>query len=144
MKAITSLLLTLLMLQGCHDRTPEVTAPDAHVQTSQELQIIMRKFNNLIYEHFQSELDRDEKRIEYTKDIIPLVDQLVENSRRLQQVKTTRFTAQEQQGFRTLAQQLERQSKQLKKLVGNYQTEAISQSLNEIEATCTQCHARLR
>ncbi len=140
------LMVLMILLQGCSP-SQKVSPQDAsaiHAQETQQLRIIMQKFDNLIYDHFQSELDRDEQRIEYTQEIIPLVDRLIENTQTLQKMKNLHFSPKEQEKFNTFAQQLQQESQELKRLVLTYQTESIAKTLNQIESTCSACHASLR
>lgn len=137
--------VALLMIIGCSQNIMKgETPPAVHVQKSTELQTIMHKFDNLIYQHYQSELDRDRKRIDYTKEMIVVVDDLVINSQALQSLPNQNFTAEESKGFLTLAKKLERKSEALKEIVLSYQTEKIAPTLDEINAICKQCHANLR
>ncbi len=140
MKIKTSLLIPLFLLLGCSQNSTVVSASKTHVEKSQELQMIMHKFDNLIYEHFQSELDRDEKRLEYTESMIPLIDELVENSRRLQQIQNNDLKKSKKKDFHILAKQLEMQSIRLKKMLIEYKPEEIALNLYKIKNICTQCH----
>ncbi|CAA6807765.1 MAG: Unknown protein [uncultured Sulfurovum sp.] len=129
------------MITGCTQNinTPQ-TPPAIHAQKSIQLQTIMRKFDSLVFQHLQSELDRDLKRINYTQEMILIVDDLVLNSQALQVLPKQSTNKQASKGFLTLAKSLEIKSNELKKIVLNYQTEAIAPKLNEINNICTQCH----
>ena len=132
--------ISIIFMSGCNYTIIDNDTPSSqHGQKSTELQTVMHKFDNLIYQHFQSELDRDRKRINYTQDMILIVDELIVNSKALQTLPT-----QQSEGFLTLAKSLEVKSKKLKKIVLNYQTEEISPTLDEINHICTECHANLR
>ena len=144
MKIKTSLLIPLFALLGCSQNSTVVSASKTHVQKSQELQMIMHKFDNLIYEHFQSELDRDEKRLEYTESMIPIIDELVKNSKRLQQIQNSKLNQTKKKDFLILAKQLEMQSIRLKKMMIEYKPEEIALNLYKIKNICTQCHAEIR
>ncbi len=144
MKTKTSLLIPLFVLLGCSQNSTAVSASKTHVQKSQELQMIMHKFDNLIYEHFQSELDRDEKRLEYTESMIPLIDELVENSRKLQKIQNNNLNKSKKKDFHILAKQLEMQSIRLKKMLIEYKPEEIALNLHKIKNICTQCHNEIR
>ncbi|CAA6823541.1 MAG: Unknown protein [uncultured Sulfurovum sp.] len=140
MKTLVKVSISIFFIIGCtHQEIIKDTPSAKHHQKSTELQSIMHKFENLIYQNFQSELDRDMKRMNYTQDIIVLIDDLILNSQKLQTLPT-----QQSKGFLTLAKALEKQSKELKKIVLNYQIEKIAPSLNAINNTCTQCHANLQ
>ena len=132
--------ISIIFMSGCNYAIINNDTPSSqHGQKSTELQTLMHKFDNLIYQHFQSELDRDRKRINYTQDMILIVDELIVNSKALQTLPM-----QQSEGFLTLAKSLETKSKKLKKIVLNYQTEEIAPTLDEINHICTKCHANLR
>ena len=134
----------MLLFLGCSqsfiEKRVEATT---HSQASTELQTMMHQFDNLIFQHFQSELDRDQKRIDYTKDMIIIVDKLVENSKNLQNFSNEQVKNINQQSFLTLAQNLEQKSRKLKTLVLNYKVEEISPTLDEINTICKRCHAKI-
>lgn len=104
----------------------------------------MQKFDNLIFEHFQSELDRDKKRLDYGKEMISVVDDLIDNSKALQNVLNPKLTQEKSKKFLTLANALESESEKLKKLVLAYKTEEIAPTLDQINNICTECHDTLQ
>ena len=148
MKIFIPITIGMVLFIGCSQNTTspidQTTLPKQHVVKSTELQTIMHKFDNLIFQHYQSELDRDRKRIDYTKDMIEIVDDLVINSKNLQKLSTPQFTVKESEGFLTLAKALEVKSERLKELVLDYKTEEIVPTLHEINLICTQCHSELK
>ena len=134
----------IFLFSGCYQQLLKKNVePSTHSQTSTELQTMMHQFDNLIFQHFQSELDRDQKRLDYTKDMIVIVDKLVENSKNLQNFSNNQLNNISQNSFITLAQDLEEKSKKLKRLVVNYKVEEISPTLDEINTICKRCHAKL-
>lgn len=139
MKTLLKIMITTILITGCsHQKLSDDTASSIHSTKSIELQTIMHKFDNLIFQHFQSELDRDRKRIDYTQDMILIVDDLVINSKTLQTLPN-----QQSEDFLTLAKSLEKKSKELKKIVLNYETEKIASTLDELNSICIKCHDRL-
>ena len=148
MKTVILMAIAMIFLLGC-SQTPtktvsDETLPVKHVQKSTELQTVMRKFDNLIYQHYQSELDRDRKRIDYTKDMIEIVDELVINSKTLKTLSHRSLTEEESKGFLTFASELEVKSEKLKEIVLSYKTEEIAPTLDEIVNVCMKCHDTLR
>lgn len=148
MKILIPISIILALFIGCSQNSASPVTnkrlPTEHIQKSTELQTIMHKFDNLIFQHYQSELDRDRKRLDYTKEMISVVDDLVENSKDLKNVSNTGLTEEGSKGFLTLAKALEGKSKKLKKLVLEYKTEEIASTLDEINNICTKCHDTLR
>ena len=134
----------ILLFSGCYQKLLEKRVePTTHSQTSTELQTMMHQFDNLIFQHYQSELDRDQKRIDYTKEMIVIVDKLVENSKNLQNFNSEQIKNINPENFRTLAHDLEQKSRKLKTLVLNYKVEEISPTLDEINTICKRCHAEI-
>ncbi len=140
MKTLLQIIISTIFIIGCsHNIEKNDTPPSIHSAKSTKLQTIMHKFDNLIYQHFQSELDRDQKRIDYTQDMILVVDDLIVNSKTLQTLPN-----QQSESFLTLAKSLEENSKELKKSILNYQTEEIASTLDKINNICTKCHDNLQ
>ncbi len=115
-----------------------------HGNKSIELKTLMHKFDNLIYQHYASELDRDHRRITYTKEMISIVDELVTDSKKLKELQPKNFTEQQIQDFLVFSNTLEDKAKELKLMVDNYQTEKISLVLTELNNVCINCHATLQ
>lgn len=143
-----SIFITITLFIGCSQSRTSPSANEElsvkHVVKSTELQTIMQKFDNLIFEHFQSELDRDKKRLDYGKEMISVVDDLIDNSKALQNVLNPKLTQEKSKKFLTLANALESESEKLKKLVLAYKTEEIAPTLDQINNICTECHDTLQ
>ncbi len=143
MKILTFVsIMSLPFIVGCSPQaTPDETQPTTkHIAKSTELRTIMHKFDDLIFKNYQSELDRDKKRIDYTQEMILVVDDLIENSKALQAISNK----QQSEDFSILAKALEVESENLKGIVVNYKTEEIASTLDEINNICTKCHATFR
>jgi len=135
------ILFSLLFLSACSATIDTIknTFSKKHAEKSNELESIMHKFDNLVFQHFQSELERDEKRIVYTNKMVTLVDELVENSKELQKHTNDKSTE-----FMTYANALEHHAQKLKQSVSNYKTEEIPPTLANIQNLCKQCHATFK
>ena len=144
MKAILISLTVILIIAGCVQKSATITKKSIHSTKSTELQTLMHKFDNLIYQHYESELDRDHRRIDYTKDMIGVVDELVEDSKKVKDLQPKNLKKQQIQGFLAFADILENKSKELKLMVDNYQTEEIAPVITELNTICINCHATVR
>ena len=151
--SLLSTLFFTLFITGCSSNIESVksNSPEFlpsktsdHIKQSQEFETIMRNFENLIFENFPSELERDKKRIAYTKDMVIILDDLVDNSKRLQSLRQSKFDADEKREYHTLARALEYKAKDLRKTVLDYRTEEIAPTLDYIVGICNQCHDVLR
>jgi len=144
MKRVTFLFIATLIIAGCTQKSITVNETSLHGTKSTELQMLMHKFDNLIYQHYESELDRDRRRIDYTKDMIDIVDELVTNSKKLKTLPPKNLTQQQIQGFLMFANTLENKSKELKLMVNSYQIEKINPIITELNNVCVSCHATIR
>ena len=144
MKIVTSSLIAIFIIAGCTQKNLTSKETSVHGNKSTELQTLMHKFDNLIYQHYESELDRDYRRIDYTKDMINVVDELVADSKKLKTLQPKNLTKQQIQGFLVFSDTLENKSKELKLMVDNYQTEEIAPVLSELNNVCINCHATVR
>ncbi len=144
MKTVITSLITVLIITGCTDKSIGNKQTTVHSIKSTELKTLMHKFDNLIYQHYESELDLDHKRIDYTKDMIGIVDELIVDSKRLKTLQPKNLTKQQIQSFMVFADILENKSKELKLMVDNYQTEEIAPVITELNNICINCHATVR
>ncbi len=144
MKTVITLLIAVLIITGCTDKSIGNKQTTVHSIKSTELKTLMHKFDNLIYQHYESELDLDHRRIDYTKDMISVADELIVDSRRLKKLQPKNLTKQQIQSFISFADILENKSKELKLMVANYQTEEIAPVITELNNICINCHATVR
>jgi len=144
MKKITSSFIIILIITGCTQKSITVDETSLHGSKSTELQILMHKFDNLIYQHYESELDRDRRRIDYTKDMINIVDELISNSKKLKILPPKNLTKEEIKNFLIFSNTLEQKSKELKLIVNSYQIEKINPIITQLNNICVNCHATVR
>ena len=144
MKTVITSLIAIVIIAGCTDKIITNEQTTVHSTKSTELQTLMHKFDNVIYQHYESELDRDHRRIDYTRDMIGVVDELVADSKKVKELQPENLTKQQVQGFLAFADILEKKSKELKLMVDNYQTEEISPVITELNNICINCHATVR
>ena len=76
--------------------------------------------------------------------MVIILDALVDNSKRLQTLRQSKFDADEKREYHTLAKALEYKAKDLRKIVLDYRTEEIAPTLDYIVGICNQCHDVLR
>ncbi len=117
-----------------------------HVEKSDQLNTVMHKLDNLIYERFYSELDRDNMRIRYTKEIGNLLDDIVIETKKIAEAQPYKSTLSKTQykEFLSLAHALENDAKALKTIAVNYKTEELKPTLNHMINTCNHCHAKFQ
>ncbi len=123
---------------------PQVNLPSRHALKSQELTTIMIELENLIFERFYSELERDKKRIQYTLEMGEYLDEIVLETKKLQQTSPylSSLSKADAVEFQSLAHALEENAKELKKITTQYTTEKINPTLKRMINICNQCHAK--
>ena len=144
MNKITSSLIAIFIISGCTQKSIAINKASIHGTKSTELQTLMHKFDNLIYQYNESELDRDRRRLDYTKDMIDVVDELASNSKKLKILPPKNLTEEEIQKFLIFSNTLEQKSKELKLMVHSYQIEKINPIITELNNICVNCHASIR
>lgn len=133
----------LLIFTSCQEPsvTPQInsrTPESEHIQTSEKLKSIMYKFDSLIFKHFQSDLERDKEKLQYTKEMATLLDELAKNTKELK-----RYSAEHSEEYLDYANALEEETRELRSNIVNYQTRKIGTTLENINSICKQCHASL-
>lgn len=151
---LLSLFLVLSLFSGCENKLQNTPLPtlgceDAgskHAIQSEALNSIMIELENLIFERFYSELDRDAKRIQYTWELGALLDEIVEDTKKIQKTApySTKLTAHEAAEFISLAEELEQSAETLKKIAASYTTEKINPALEQMINVCNKCHAKFQ
>lgn len=140
LKNIIFFIWVLLMVNACHEKHAQPLNPSIeHRYTTQALVSIMHKFRNLIFQQFQSELERDQKRIVYSNEMASLLDELVKSTKELKV-----YSAQHSLEYIQFANALEGEAKKLRTIIAHYKTEEIAPTLQNINDICTQCHATLQ
>jgi len=125
---------------------PQVKLPSKHALKSQELTTIMIELDNLIFEDFYSELERDKKRIQYTKEMEGYLDEIILETKKIQQTApySSNLSKADAAEFRSLAHALEENAKELKQVTTQYATEKINPTLKRMINICNQCHAKFQ
>ncbi len=125
---------------------PQVELPSKHALKSHELTTIMIELENLIFERFYSELERDKKRIQYTSQMGEYLDEIVIETKKLQQTTSysSALSKADAAEFQSLAYALEQNAKELKQITTEYTTEKINPTLKRMINICNQCHAKFQ
>lgn len=139
-KTLIPLLTSTLLISGCNIPTqPKQTTKEKHIQTGNELEMIMGQFNGLTLQAFINEREREKQRTHYTQQITTLVDQLAQNSKELEA-----YAQNESELFIQYADELAQDAQKLKIVLADQNSsEEITPTLQSIERLCYQCHATL-
>lgn len=125
---------------GCSTITQaEKSSKNQHIEAANELEVIMGKFTSLIPQEFNSQAEHDEKSMQYTQEMITLVEQLAQNSKELKA-----YAKNESELFIQYADELAKDAQTLRtNLAAKKSNEEIKPTLQNIERLCYQCHATL-
>ena len=139
-KPFITLLTCGLLIGGCSTIIQaEKDTQKKHIEAANNLQFIMGKFTSLLPQEFNSEAEYDEKSMQYTQEMITLVEQLAENSKELKS-----YSKNESELFIQYADELAKDAQKLRtSLADKNSNEEIKPTLQNIERLCYQCHATL-
>ena len=116
-----------------------------HRVKSTELKAAMRDMNSLVFERFYSEIDRDNMRVRYSKEIAEMARSMAKDIRTIRQIGgALELKDEERQIFLSLAEELDRQSEDLLKVASSHKTEAIQPALDRLVNICNRCHEKFR
>ncbi len=150
----TLLILSSLTLISCTNPTPhivvnsdssEVGQPALHAVHNNRLRELMGRMNGLMQERFLTEPELDAEHRKYAKQIFNTAQNL---SQTIDVISATlpslKLSAAEQTTFIALVTQLREQTQVLQAQTKQNHLGVISHTLEQIDATCTSCHALFR
>ena len=146
------LVCTSWFLSGCAGTDGEALpklAPKGkaslHSVKSSKLKSVMHDLDNLVFDRFYSEIDRDNMRVRYSKEMAQLVASMSEDIQKIRQSGDELELNEEQRLlFKTLALELEQESENLKKIALEYRTESIRPTIDRMINVCNRCHSQFR
>lgn len=116
-----------------------------HTVKSTKLKGVMNDLNNLVFERFYSEIDRDNMRVRYSKEIAGIVESMSDDIEKIRQ-SGDRLDLNEEQRllFKNLAMELAQEGENLKRIAVEYRTENIRPTLDRMVDICNRCHSQFR
>lgn len=140
------LALVVLLTFGCQSTKQFFTPKQAHIEKSESLNAIMIELENLIFERYYTEIERDEKRIRYTKEISTLLDDIATESKKIQATPPFKAKLSDEDAiiYMSLANELEQKVQDLRDITDSYQTEKITPTLQQMTDICNRCHAKFQ
>jgi len=116
-----------------------------HSVKSGKLKSIMHDLDNLVFDRFYSEIDRDNMRVRYSKEMAQIVASMSDDIQKIRQSGDELELNEEQRLlFKNLAMELEQESENLKKIALEYRTESIRPTLDRMVNVCNRCHSQFR
>ena len=142
----------LLFAGGCtsidQDQLPKLAEKgkaSLHSVKSTKLKNVMHDLNNLVFERFYSEIDRDNMRVRYSKEIAGIVTSMSEDIEKIRQTgDELNLTDEQRLMFKSMAMELEQEGENLKKIAVEYRTESIRPTLDRMVNICNRCHSEFR
>lgn len=116
-----------------------------HSVKSKKLKNVMHDLNNLVFDRFYSEIDRDNMRVRYSQDIAQIVTSMSEDIKKIQETgDELDLTEEKRLLFKTMAMELEQEGENLTKIATEYRTESIRPTLDRLVNICNRCHSQFR
>ncbi len=140
------------LLTGCsgieRDSLPKLAEKgkaSLHSVKSSKLKSVMHDLDNLVFDRFYSEIDRDNMRVRYSKEIARIITSMSDDIQKIRQTGDELDLNDEQRLlFKTLAMELEQEGENLKTIALEYRTESIRPTLDRMINVCNRCHSQFR
>lgn len=147
----TALLVAVAQLAGCASRVDEINqlddmgAADIHRVKSEQLQLIMRRMNSIIYERETTALDIDEERMRRAGDIAELLSKMSQEIADFAKTQTgTRLDKDEIEIFNQYVSELGGHGKAINEIAASERAKEFMPAMNKVVQTCNACHDRFR
>lgn len=116
-----------------------------HRLKSEELKAAMHDLNTLVFERLYSEIDRDEMRIRYSKEIATMAESMARDIKTIKRTgRLLEMSDDERKIFLSLAEELEKEGQILNRVAESHQTEAIQPAMDRLVSVCNRCHKNFR
>ena len=150
-KSIFLIMITFIFLvTGCSSKNelPQLTKhikPTMHELGSIKLKGIMHELNNLVFERFYSELERDDLRVQHTKEIAQIAHSIAGDVQKIESMSSElKLNKTELAEFMKLTKELGSNAVNLENIAENYRIKEIKGGINKLVATCNSCHQKFR
>ncbi len=116
-----------------------------HSVESEELKILMRELNLVIYDRQKSELERDDIRRRYALNLADTIKELAYKVEHIpSDVLKKRLNDAEVAVYTGYARELYRDGEQIHTVAERYELEKLDETIAKTERTCDRCHALFR
>ncbi|MGB6017990.1 MAG: hypothetical protein WBF77_00125 [Sulfurimonadaceae bacterium] len=145
------LMLSLLVLSACVSKssssadTASLENDKKHKIESEELRLLMRELNMVVYDRQKSELDRDDIRRRYVLNLADVVKELATKIEHISPDELGKELAEKERELYTrYAQELYQNGEEIHAVAQKYEMEKLESSMAKMQQTCESCHALLR
>lgn len=141
MLKILIIVTSLYLLSGCSQLSTKKTPIDKHIDESIELQHLMHSLNMSVYEKNRTELELDDMKKRYAKNIVINIEKAVVV---LDKYGNKSFQGQQLKSFLDLSADLGEHAKKINHLSQHYKIEELDVEIEKMKLTCISCHNQFR
>ena len=145
------LMLTLFVLSACVSKSSSsanmnsLKAAKEHKIESEELRLLMRELNMVVYDRQKSELDRDDIRRRYALNLADVVKELAYKIEHIPQDGLgENLTQKDRELYVHYARELYENGEEINDVVQKYEMEKLENAIDNMKQTCNRCHTLLR
>jgi len=137
-----SIAMILILLSACAKESKPSTASQKHNDISSELKVIMHELNMVIYDRYDSELDKDNTR---RRGAMKLGTSVKDISIQIQKIQIHKdLKKQDPVLFKKYAKELYNRGDTIYNQAYNYELDKLDNSYKNIQKTCKTCHKEFR
>lgn len=130
------------LLQGCGDAPNPEQETMRHAVDSTKMKLVLADMQNIVFEREMSELERDNYRLRYAREIATLVDQIADGLEASPEI--ARLPQADRERIGQLGQRLQDHGNNLDAIVADYAVERLRPELSLLMETCHACHVKYR
>ena len=134
--------IILILLSACAKESKSLSTTQTHNEISSELKVIMHELNMVVYDRYDSELDKDNTR---RREAMKLGSSVKDIATHIQEIQiNTDLKKQNPKLFKMYAKELYTQGAIIYNQALNYDIDKLDNSYNNIQNTCKACHTEFR
>ena len=141
-KKLLSMSILLILLSACAKESKPLSASQKHNDISAELKVIMHELNMVIYDRYDSELDKDNTRQRETMQLGTSVKDIAIQIQKIQIKKDLK--KQDPILFKKYAKELYNKGDIIYNQARDYELDKLDSSYKNIQKTCKSCHKEFR
>ena len=145
------LMLALFVLSACVSKSSSsanmnsLKAAKEHKIESEELRLLMRELNMVVYDRQKSELDRDDIRRRYALNLADVVKELAYKIEHIPKDGLgENLTQKDRELYAHYARELYENGEAINDVAQKYEMEKLERAIDNMQQTCNRCHALLR
>mgnify|MGYP000105894008 CR=1 FL=1 len=145
------LIISLLLLSACVSKNTSSTnlttieTEKEHKIKSEELRLLMRELNMVVYDRQKSELDRDDIRRRYALNLSDVVKELSYKIEHIPQDGLgENLTQKDRELYAHYANRLYKNGEEIYDVAQKYELEKLDNKIENMQRTCDGCHALFR